>query len=439
MGTGVSQTPINIQYKEKKMFNLLIVDDCQIVLDGLTKFVDWTELGYRVIGVALSVDEAMKIVENEYVDVILSDIVMPDKTGLELIKEAQQINPIIKTIILSSFGEFKYAQEAIRLGAYDYMEKPVNFQELNKTFTTLKVILENETVERQRLGDFRSIMYAQIMNNLVNGFFYNIETINEKALSIGLDLHNGDFCIIRVVINADLEMVQNVSGIDYIEVLKNLSNKIEYYLSSYGKAFMFNSNLFEIGVLFYPNALEDLNDVLSKLAESIKNYKSQITYTGVGSIYSNVVDAAKSFEEAGKALEYRHTRKENNLFYFEQHEETLVDTTLIPKDKQVGMAMKYILGYINEHYNEKITLEMLSKIVYIHPIYLSKMFKSKMDENFIDYLTKVRIERAKIFLSDLSYRIYDVCQMVGYESPKHFSKVFKEKTGITPNDYRNNL
>jgi YesN/AraC family two-component response regulator len=423
------------------MFNVLIVDDNEIVLECLTKFVNWADLGYRVVGVAVSVDDAMKIVENEYVDVILSDIVMPRKNGFELIKSALQINPIIKTVILSSFGEFNYAQDAIRLGAYDYLVKPVNFDDLNRIFTELKEILEKEIVEEQRKGDYKSIMYAQIINNLVNGFFYNIETINEKAMSIGLETNDKDLCIIRVLINSDSEMIYNVSGKDYEKVLKNIGEKAKGYLSNYGKVYTFNHSLFELGILFYPNALEDMRKVLGKYAEIINNSEHETIYLGVGSVYQNIVEISKSFNEAGKALECRHICKENNIFYFEELSVDLISSDIQPniKDKQMGIVMDNVLRYIDEHYNEKITLKMLSNIAYVHPIYLSTMFKSKSGENFVEYLTKVRIEHAKTFLNDLSYRIYDVCQMVGYESPKHFSKVFKECTGITPKEYRNNI
>jgi YesN/AraC family two-component response regulator len=106
------------------------------------------------------------------------------------------------------------------------------------------------------------------------------------------------------------------------------------------------------------------------------------------------------------------------------------------KEKPLGFAIENVIKYINEHYNENLTLQKLSEVVYMHPTYLSKLFKEKTGETFLEYLTKVRVDKAKKLLQNLSLRIYDVCEMVGYDSPKHFCKVFKEIEGSTPKDYR---
>jgi len=423
------------------MFNVLIVDDNQIVLDGLVKFVDWTELGYKVVGVAISPTEAIKIIESEYVDVILSDIVMPGKTGFDLIKEAQQINPIIKTVILSSFGEFNYAQEAMRLGAYDYLVKPVNFEELRAVFISLKSVLENEILEKQNQRDYRDITHAQFLNNLVNGSFHNIEEVNEKAFKIGIEIPEGDLCIVRLLMNGDLEAVHNVREKDYTQILKNIALKTMDFLNVYGKVYIFNNTLFEMGVLFYPEAVDELENLLDKLAEYLNLGQSQKVFLGIGCMYNNIIDAEKSFVEAGKALDQPHDKDEKSLLYFKQLSKVVKEDSVTPNiaEKQMGMSIGNVIKYINVHYNEDVTLQRLSEIAYVHPIYLSKLFKEKSGENFVDYLKKVRVEHAKVLLDDLSYHIYDVCQMVGYESPKHFSKVFKEITGTTPKEYRNNF
>ena len=101
----------------------------------------------------------------------------------------------------------------------------------------------------------------------------------------------------------------------------------------------------------------------------------------------------------------------------------------------VDRAMQYIL----EHYSENITLDKLSEQVYVNPMYLSRLFKEKAGVSYIEYLTEVRIENAKRLLSDLSLRIYDIVEMVGYDSRKHFGKIFKEHTGLSPKEYRNSL
>lgn len=99
-------------------------------------------------------------------------------------------------------------------------------------------------------------------------------------------------------------------------------------------------------------------------------------------------------------------------------------------------VIKKVQRYIQEHYAEDISLNTLSGIFFVHPTYLSRLFKEKTGINFIDYLTEIRIARSKAFLHDPSLKIYDISEMVGYDSPRYFSKLFRNIVGISPKEYR---
>ncbi|MFC5402961.1 response regulator [Cohnella soli] len=98
--------------------------------------------------------------------------------------------------------------------------------------------------------------------------------------------------------------------------------------------------------------------------------------------------------------------------------------------------MDELISYLEDHYSEEITLETAAELVHMHPIYVSKWFKKEMGKNFTDYLTEIRISKAKELLGDFSLKIYAISDMVGYNDPKHFSKVFKSAVGVTPKEYR---
>lgn len=91
--------------------------------------------------------------------------------------------------------------------------------------------------------------------------------------------------------------------------------------------------------------------------------------------------------------------------------------------------------YIDIHYQESITLKKMADYIYISQSYLSFTFKEIMNINFNEYLTKVRIERAKELLESNRYRIYEVCELVGYSDKKHFGELFKKHTGVLPKDW----
>lgn len=89
-----------------------------------------------------------------------------------------------------------------------------------------------------------------------------------------------------------------------------------------------------------------------------------------------------------------------------------------------------IVDYFNDHYNEKISLDQISKNMYLSPFYISKIFKEETGETPINYLIKIRLEKARDLLdTDRGLNIREVATQVGYEDVYHFSKLFKNTMG----------
>ncbi|TDG00790.1 helix-turn-helix transcriptional regulator [Paenibacillus piri] len=91
---------------------------------------------------------------------------------------------------------------------------------------------------------------------------------------------------------------------------------------------------------------------------------------------------------------------------------------------------------IDEKYGEPITLQSVADELSIHPVWLSRLFKKETGQNFLDYLTEIRIEQAKVMLRDTSLKIYEIALRIGYQEIQYFGKIFKKRTGITPKEYR---
>ena len=108
-------------------------------------------------------------------------------------------------------------------------------------------------------------------------------------------------------------------------------------------------------------------------------------------------------------------------------------------ENQSESAVARAQKYIREHYMSEISLDDVSKEVNVSPYYFSKLFKEEVGENFIDYLTSVRIDRAKNALRDPALSVREVGAMSGYSDPNYFSRIFKKQTGMTPREYRDSL
>ncbi len=98
----------------------------------------------------------------------------------------------------------------------------------------------------------------------------------------------------------------------------------------------------------------------------------------------------------------------------------------------VGKAIKYI----NQHFAEDINLDDVARTVDISPYYFSKLFKQEAGENFIEYLTHLRMKQAKEYLANPQYSIKEVCIMCGYSDPNYFSRIFKKYEGVSPTEFR---
>ena len=82
------------------------------------------------------------------------------------------------------------------------------------------------------------------------------------------------------------------------------------------------------------------------------------------------------------------------------------------------------------------SLDEISREYDISPYYFSKIFKDETGENFIEYLTGVRMEKAKQLLLNKELSMKEICSMVGYADPNYFSRSFKKNVGVTPTEYR---
>ena len=99
-------------------------------------------------------------------------------------------------------------------------------------------------------------------------------------------------------------------------------------------------------------------------------------------------------------------------------------------------AIPKVIAYIDQNYAQELSLQILSQYVHLSKNYLANLFKKETGEGVIDYINKVRIERAKVLLRNTDLKSSEICSMVGVLDSKYFSKLFKKMEGLTPSEYR---
>ena len=181
------------------MYEILITDDEQIVLDSLSFIMKKNFEGSVKVYTALSGTEAIEIASKENIDIIFMDINMPGLTGLETVSCITKLKPEIVVVMLSAFDKFQYAQEAMNLGAFKYITKPVNRNVVIQTVRSAMDFIDNRRgsvnadIELHKKLDLVNPMvesdfiYACIFNN-----DKNIE-VSAIFIAIGQEVKNEIF------------------------------------------------------------------------------------------------------------------------------------------------------------------------------------------------------------------------------------------------------
>lgn len=127
------------------MYRLVIVDDEQKILDGIAELFPWQNIGFEVVGKFTNATGALDFVSKNEADVVLTDIRMPGKSGLDLAAELKKIRDII-VVILSSYSDYEYMRQALKSDIQDYLLKPINYGDLSNCFEKIRSILDEKNI-----------------------------------------------------------------------------------------------------------------------------------------------------------------------------------------------------------------------------------------------------------------------------------------------------
>ncbi|BDU51637.1 response regulator transcription factor [Haliovirga abyssi] len=145
------------------MIKIVVVEDEDIIRKGLIYTVDWLSMGCIVIGEAENGEEGVSKIKELKPDIIITDIKMPKKNGLEMIKELNEIYDF-ESIIISSYAEFKYAKEAIKLNVFDYLLKPIDEEKLEEIIEKVKLHIQDKKIYQEIKGQIKDIDQIQIID-----------------------------------------------------------------------------------------------------------------------------------------------------------------------------------------------------------------------------------------------------------------------------------
>jgi len=513
------------------VYNILLTDDEKIVTDSLTMILNKNFAEQVKIFTANSGTKALEEVRSQNIDILFMDISMPGISGLEAVSLIKQLNPNIIVIILTAYDKFQYAQQALNMGAFKYLTKPVNRNliiqtvrdamnavddERGKQTDSIKLHQKLNVVSPMVESDF---IYSCIFNNgntdftdyldyfgitdsdyffaclevpetsasnrgsiyekireilsskcrcIIGSFMGNRVTIFFPLASGGMDsfsekiqheLMGELFTLLSIQISAKIKI--GVSGIEHnIEDAQKAYNAASVLLNKIDQGIEFS------GVQSVQKNVPQTTKAAQKLLTSIRlgdsanagEYARECA-TSILAEYKNEPDKIKGalfeliIQEKNVVVEmnpsYENPAIDSAFSFFEKTDSTQEQIGYLAersmecaveiqnlKSQSENPIIKKARIYIEEHLADLQGLEPLAQILNVSPFYLSKLFKEETGETFINYLTSMRLEKAKKMLKDGSMIIKEITADVGYNDQNYFSKLFKQRFGVSPTEYR---
>ena len=519
-------------------YKVFFVEDEIEIREGIRDNVDWTAYGFEFCGEAPDGEMALPLMQTLKPDVLITDIRMPFMDGLQLSQIVRDRLPATKVIILSGHDEFEYAQQAIKLGVFAYLLKPVSMQELIQVLQKVARELEQERGEQQALQKLRdqieqnrAALRERFLLRLVAGVASPAEAI-ETSQSMGLDLIARRYLVVAIRIEPSDRSEQ--PGLQKFLHAQELASTL---VENNPDAFLLRKDLCELVLLLKGSSAENLYEerdlILARLRQALEGTECEMI-AGSGTPQTRISDIRQSFSDAAASLQHA-ARGRTSAFVNGFDEATLleVDKSAVEDYLRSGTAdgfdsffesfsrplgartlsspvaksyiftdvalttarfvyelggnadqivpelrsLETIVASIQtmEHLREsarkilvaalafrdnlvihgyagiikqaqacmdrryvdpELSLSDVAAHVNLSASYFSSVFSKETGQTFKEYLTELRIKRAKELLRTTTLKAFEVGYQVGYNDPHYFSHVFHKNTGLTPLEFR---
>lgn len=481
------------------MYRVLIVDDERLIREGLRGLIDWPSLGFQVEAVASDGVEALEILAETPVDLVIADIRMPRMDGLEFLETLRARGSSVRYLVLSGFAEFEYAQRAAALRIDGYLLKPVDEDELVKRLSEVRRQLDAGRFSALTLvdgtdrvppaydwGRWQVLLLTPLS---ATGQVLTLDPATELRLRqaaadrgwgevfhrpplLGLLLrqvyprgHNLDRLArdLGTALGPGVPLFAGAVGpiADTPAAVADSAHQAQTLLAC--RFFSPPGTLVweapseptaapgpDLDLLAEKLALAlesaqagTLRTVLAALAAELAATRSEDTVReGLARIASGAIDRYLGHESRSSTLRARTTAWIADLWR-QPFLATLVDDlaghleALMVKERSpdASQLVQKMLDLLETRYAENLKLETLADIFHYNSAYLGKLFRSKTGEYFNTALDKVRIRHAQELLRQ-GLKVYQVAELVGYKYVDYFHAKFKKYTGLSPSQFK---
>lgn len=305
------------------MYTILIVDDESFVREGIKENIDWNKHGFELVGDCENGLQAMEAVDRFKPDIVLTDICMPFVDGLELTRYIVEKYACTKVVILTGYDEFEYAQQAVKLKAFDYMLKPITANELRKVLDKLKKELDEESSKledlnrlKKQLRESLPLLRERFLNRLISG---NLKTseIKDKLDYFSIKLSGSCYLAFTLDIDDYGDFKLSHPGTEDELLQFAVFNICEEIISSRANCIVFQNSTEKPVMIIAgdePQALQEASaDLSEEIRQAVEKFLKFSVTIGIGKSCTDIGDINLSYKYALSALDYRFLMGKNRV------------------------------------------------------------------------------------------------------------------------------
>ncbi|WP_276356786.1 response regulator transcription factor [Cohnella caldifontis] len=461
------------------MIKAVVVDDEKLVRKGFISLFDWSSYGMVVVGEAGDGKTALEVLRQTNADLLFTDITMPGMSGFDLIKETRIRHPRVRSVVLTCHHEFDFVQEALRLGAIDYIVKTL--LELDNADEVMRRIVEriewevgtraaHLTGEAQKKIPADSALVFRPLVPAEGGsaelfelpFVRRNPVMPIGGMWLAPLLHSSPMEEIKREIKARLggrwesAFVTGVSGLTAEEAEKEFADWLprEWFYSPAGDeplwlAFGERVRADRAAGRQPSETFKDALDMKWALdAAGWEDFKRTIgglrpdpeLLRGFGESlcreWGGMLLPAAEAESLHAAIERNRTWADWQswlLQYSDVVKRRLVELSFTA---EVLLCLIRAVRYMRKHAGHKINQADVAARVNMSRGYFSQCFARLAGEPFGSVLRDMRIDRAKRLLRETADPVHQIALASGFEDEKYFSRLFRERVGMLPSEYR---
>ncbi|MCE3199700.1 response regulator [Paenibacillus sonchi] len=306
--------------------SLCIIDDIKSVVDGLTAM-SWEDQGIRIAGVSGNGEEGLKLITEVRPDLVITDIRMPRMDGLSMLRAVLEDNRSCKVILISGYADFEYAQQAVQLGAFDFVVKPFSEEDIMAAVLRAKAEILEERSRRLSLREME-IKLRESMPVLRQEYFTLLvshRTSWEQAAGrwefLNIELDPRGFVVMLIEIDRFQEQVAELS-IREIELIRfSLLNITQETIAEYAGCAVFRARHNRYLAVMNDTGPVSPIEIAERCCRNIERYTKFTVSVGVGGRVEETSELPDSYRQAHRALAH-HLFTEGNaaIMYDDLHQ-----------------------------------------------------------------------------------------------------------------------